>query len=147
MPKLTFPIQADGLICDVLVGLDGQTTTMLVATKQPILPPIRCRGLIDTGTDSTCVASAILRQLGLSLPTVRTTTHTTTGSASVDLYDVSVNVLDLRVPSGPKLVLPDLRVMEVVATLPNFDVLIGLDVLLTARLLLDGPGRTFTLDF
>lgn len=130
-----------------MVGLDGRTTTALVAARQHVLPPIPCRGLIDTGTDITCVTSRVLRQLGLNTPAVQATTHTTTGSASVDLYDVSLNVLDLRVPSGPKLVIPDLRIMETPAALPSFDVLIGLDVLRTTRLLFDGPGRTFPLDF
>jgi hypothetical protein len=37
--------------------------------------------------------------------------------------------------------------MDPLAILPNLDVLIGLDVLLTARLLLDGPAREFILDF
>jgi hypothetical protein len=60
MPSLSFPIQPDRLICDVLVGLDGHTTTALQASGQPILPPARCRAQIDTGTDATCVAPAIL---------------------------------------------------------------------------------------
>jgi hypothetical protein len=41
----------------------------------------------------------------------------------------------------------DLLVTELAAQLPDADVLIGLDVLLTCKLILDGPGRTFTLDF
>lgn len=74
MPKLTFPIRPDGLVCDVLIGLDGKTTTKLVAARQAILPPIPCRGLIDTGTDVTSVASTVLRRLGLNTPTVHATT-------------------------------------------------------------------------
>jgi hypothetical protein len=147
MPKLTYPVQPDGLICDVLVGLDGKTTTTLVATGQPIHPPILCRGLIDTGTDITSIASAVLRRLGLNTPSVQMTTQTVSGPAHVDLFEVSVNVLDLGNPSGPKLVLPTLRIMELPTVLPNLDVLIGLDILLTLRLLLDGPGRQFLLDF
>lgn len=58
-----------------------------------------------------------------------------------------MNVLDLGNPSGPKFVFSTLRIMELPTPLTTFDVLIGLDVLLTARLLLDGPARHFTLDF
>lgn len=147
MPRLTFPLQSDGLICDVLIGLDGKATTALAASGQPILAPIRCRGLIDTGTDATCVASAVLRQLGLSIPVATTKTTSTTGTAPVELFEASVGVLDLRNLSGPTLVLPDVLVMEMTQPPANLDVLIGLDVLLTARLLLDGPGQFYTLDF
>lgn len=147
MATLTFPIQSDGLICDVLIGLDGQTTTALAAYGQPIRAPILCRGLIDTGSDITCVNSAVLRRLSLNKPSVHATTQTVSGPAHVDLFEVSVNVLDLRHASGPKLIFPTLRIMEPPKPLTNLEVLIGLDVLLTARLLLDGPGRAFTLDF
>jgi hypothetical protein len=37
--------------------------------------------------------------------------------------------------------------MELPALLPGADVLIGLDVLLTCKLILDGPARQFTLEF
>ena len=45
------------------------------------------------------------------------------------------------------LTLPDLLVTELMITLPDADVLIGLDVPLKIKLLLDGPARSFTLDF
>lgn len=147
MATLTFPIQPDGLICNVMIGLDGRAATTLVAAGQPVLAPILCRGLIDTGTDITCVASAVLRQLALNVPVARSKTGSTTGTAPVDLFEASVNVLDLRNLSGPKLILPDVLVMELPNPLPNLDVLIGLDVLLTTRLLLDGPRREFSLEF
>ena len=41
----------------------------------------------------------------------------------------------------------DLRVMELANPIPGVEVLIGLDILLDCRLLLDGPARQFTLDF
>jgi hypothetical protein len=41
----------------------------------------------------------------------------------------------------------DLVVMELTDAIPDVDVLIGLDIFLDCRLLLDGPGRQFTLDF
>lgn len=147
MARLTFPVQSDGLICDVLIGLDGKATAAKAASGQPILAPVLCRGMVDTGTDVTCVAPAVLRKLALTVPVGKARTGSTTGSAPVDLFEASVNVLDLRNPSGPKLLLPDVLVMELPNPLMNLDVLIDLDVLLTARLFLDGPGRVFTLDF
>lgn len=147
MATLTFPVQPDGLICNALIGLDGKATTALVAAGQAVPAPILCRALIDTGSDFSCVAPAVLRQLRLTVPVAKSKTGTTTGIASVNLFDVSVNVLDLRNPLGPKLILPVVMVMEIPAPPPNLDVLIGLDVLLTARLVLDGPRREFTLEF
>jgi hypothetical protein len=41
----------------------------------------------------------------------------------------------------------DLVVMELIKPIPNVEVLVGLDILLDCRLLLDGPARQFTLDF
>ena len=63
------------------------------------------------------------------------------------LYEVSLSVLDLGNPAGAKLTLPDLLVMELPAILHGIDILVGMDVLLTMRFALDGPGRHFSLDF
>ncbi len=41
----------------------------------------------------------------------------------------------------------DLLIMELIDPIPGVEVLIGLDILLDCRLLLDGPGRQFTLEF
>jgi hypothetical protein len=41
----------------------------------------------------------------------------------------------------------DMLVTELAALLPDVDVLIGLDMLLTCKLLVDGPARQFTLEF
>ncbi len=41
----------------------------------------------------------------------------------------------------------DLLVMELIDPPPDVEVFIGLDILLDCRLLLDGPGGYFTLDF
>lgn len=133
--------------CDVLIGLDGATTAALVASTQAIPMPIRCRGLIDTGTDVTCVNAVVLRQLGLRHPKKTATTQGATGSATVDLYKVSASIQDFHQPQGPKLVFADLLVMELPTVLPGLDVLIGMDVLLTARFVLEGPQRQLALEF
>jgi hypothetical protein len=65
MPKLEFPVLSEGLLVDVLIGLDGATTTALVAAGQPVAAPIRARGEIDTGCNVTAVSAALLRRLGV----------------------------------------------------------------------------------
>ena len=49
-------------------------------------------------------------------------------------------------PGAPMLTHPGVRVSELAVSLPDADVLIGLNVLLDGRLLLDGPARQFTLE-
>jgi hypothetical protein len=147
MQELKFPIVPDGMICDALIGLNGQTITALVSAHQAISPPVPCRGLIDTGSDITCVGSSVLRKLGLITPIAKTTTTTTSGTVPADLFEVSLSVLNLASSQGSTLVFANLLVMELLGLIPKLHVLIGLDVLLTTRLLLDGPNKEFSLEF
>lgn len=64
-------------------------------------------------------------------------------------WSATIDRCEQAVDFGPvtALLLPDVLVMELSKPLANFEVLIGLEVLLIARLLLDGPGQLFTLDF
>jgi hypothetical protein len=146
MARLAFRVQADGLIVDTIVWLDGGTADDLTARGLPVPTPIHCRGLLDTGSDVTAVSASIPARLGL-VPTRRATTTTAAGPTHVDLYTVSLSVTDAATPGAPMLSAPNLLVTQLAAPLPGVEVLIGLDVLLSACLLLDGPGRTFTLDF
>src|SRR5207245_1469985 len=69
-----FPNSVDGFGLCVVVGLDGKTTAALISAGRAVAVPVLCRGLIDTGTDISCVASRVLRQLGLLNPTAQATT-------------------------------------------------------------------------
>ena len=124
MPQLTFPVTRVGLSAPVWIGLDGKTTTALVTAGQPVAAPVQARGLVDTGSDVSVVASWVLQR-----------------------YEVSLSITDPGQAGSPWLTQPDLVVMELPASLPDVDVLIGLDVLLNCRFLLDGPGRQLTFDF
>jgi hypothetical protein len=48
---------------------------------------------------------------------------------------------------GAGLTLPDLEVMELPQPLSGVEVLIGMDVLMNCKLVLDGPAGQFTLEF
>jgi hypothetical protein len=65
----------------------------------------------------------------------------------VNIYKVSLGITDPTQPVRTWLTQPDLEVTELTTALPDTDVLIGLDVLLDCKLLLDGPARQFTLEF
>jgi hypothetical protein len=146
MPKLTFPVLPDGLLVDVVIGLDGGTTAAQLAAGQPITRPMLACGEIDTGSSMTAVSAAILRQLGVPLQ-YQASTQTAAGPLAVNVFNVSVGIRKLADPAGPELVEANLLVMELTTALPQIDVLIGLDLLLGYRFLLHGPARQFALKF
>jgi len=118
----------------------------LRAAGQAIPPPVKACGLLDTGTNVTSVAAWVLHRLAVAINT-SSSTHTAGGKVAVDLYEVGLTITDPGLLGSPWLTQPDVLVMELPVVLPDVDVLIGLDVLLSCRLLLDGPARQFTLDF
>jgi hypothetical protein len=147
MPRLVYPNDPNGLLVDVLVGLRGLTVSGLHATGQPIPPPLRARGAIDTGTDVSAVSAPLLHRLGAA-PSYQKTTHTVSGLMSVQMFVVSLGITDFGDPAAPELVESDLTVMELVTVLPQaIEVLIGLDVLRSCRFLVERPGGWFSLEF
>ena len=145
MPQLTFPIGSDGLCVDVFLNLDAAILVPLQSSGQPTPNPLPARGLIDTGSDLTVVSLPLLQQLGAAIqPPV--TTHGLSGPVRADTYLISLHILDFQNLVGPWLSHPTLSVMGLPLR-SKFDVLIGMDVLLGCKLLLDGPARQFTLEF
>lgn len=65
----------------------------------------------------------------------------------MNVYSISLGITDPGHPVRVWLTQPTLQVTELSTSLPDTDVLIGLDVLLGCKLLLDGPAREFTLEF
>jgi hypothetical protein len=147
MARLVYPVRAAGLLVDVLIGLRAASMVTQLTAGQPITAPVRARGAIDTGTDITIVSAAILQRLGV--PAVsRGSTQTVAGFLTAPLFRVSVGVTDFGDPHAPELVEADLLVMGLATTLPQqIEVLIGLDILLGCRFLLDGPAQQFSLEF
>jgi hypothetical protein len=75
-----------------------------------------------------------------------TTTHGIGGPIAVNLYRIGLHIFDAHNTSRPWIFHPTLVVMELSAGIA-FDVLIGMDILRTCKLFLDGPGGQFALDF
>ena len=124
MPPSIFPIAQGGLILPVVIGLDGQEIVDLLAAGQPIPAPLEARGLVDTATDLTAVASAVLRSLGV--PKLKTvTTKTAAGDVDVDVFSVSLSILGPAPGSGFVWTAPSLSVTELATTLPDTEVLLG----------------------
>lgn len=146
MPSLTFPATISRLAVPVWVGLDRTNAQQRQATGQGALRPVQARGELDTATYPTAIASWVLQRLGLK-PVGSVSMQTAAGQHTVRLFDVSLSITDLTTPGAPMLTIAQLRASELVTPLPDTDVLIGLDVLLQVRFHLDGPARTFTLEF
>lgn len=108
--------------------------------------PIWTTALIDTGSNISAVTADIIQKLSIS-PVAHTRTRTAAGPASVRVFYVSLSIPPAGNLPGPMLTRSRLLVMELTDPPPDIDVLIGLDILLDCRLLLDGPGGYFTLDF
>ncbi len=144
MAQLAFPIVPAGLVVDVFVNLEAPVL-MPLRSRGAGPSPVQGSGLLDTGSDITAVSLPILQQLGI--PAIRqAATQSISGSVPVNLYRISLHILDVQKLSLPWLSQASLVVMELAPAFP-FDVLIGLDILLTCKLHLDGPAGRFTLEF
>ena len=84
MPHLSFIVSPDGFTLPVVVGLNGQASAACVASGQSVSPPLLAAALIDTGSDITCVAGRIMRQLGLK-SVLQRKTQTIGGLVAVNL--------------------------------------------------------------
>lgn len=146
MTQLTFPLQAGELKLAVLLSLHHQGMVDRLAAGQPLTAPLWATGVIDTGSSITSIVPDVIQRLGIA-SVGQTRTHTAAGSVPVRLFRVSLSIPATGNRPGPMLTRDDLLVMELIDPIPGVDVLIGLDILLGCRLLLDGPGRQFTLDF
>src|SRR5262245_59747960 len=144
MASLTFPIVPEGLVVDVAVNLEAATLLRLLGSGGGPAP-IQGRGLRDTGSDVTGVALPILQQLG-NPPIRQTTTQGIGGSIPVNIPRVSLHILNARNLGLPWPSQPALNVLELAQGFP-LEALIGLDVLLTCKLIVDGPAGYFTLEF
>jgi hypothetical protein len=146
MPQYTYPIPAGELTLPLVIGLGADEAQGRISAGQALPSPVWGTGVIDTGTTVTCIAGFILRQLG-TMPGKQATSQTATGQLVADLYKVSLSIPAPGPSTGPMLTRRDLLVMEMTQVIPGVEALIGLDVLLEIKLLLDGPARSFTLDF
>jgi len=145
MAQLTFPVVTDELLVDVRVNLHAPALAKLQAAQNAAPASVVTRAIIDTGSNASGISASVLQQLAL-VPYVQSQTQGIGGSVSVQLYRISLSIFDAAQPHLPWFVQPDLLVMELPPGL-SVDVLIGMDVLLGCRMLLDGPARQLTLDF
>lgn len=145
MPQLSFPIAAAGLVVDVLVNVEAAVLLALHAHGRSG-PPIERTGEIDTASNISGVCPSIIKSLGLSPVGPPSTTIGIGGPITVNLYRISLHIRDASAPHLPMLTLPSLLVMELPPG-PTCDVLIGMDVLMHCKLVVDGPRKLFSVEF
>ena len=116
----------------------------LLARNEPIPAPIWVRGMIDTGTNVSAVSLMLLQQLDIP-PGEPVQSEGIAGDFDTHYYEVSFTIADKPAKGGPTYSPPDVSVIHLEAV--GVDVLIGLDLLVACRLVVDGPAGLFTLEF
>src|ERR1700722_14199310 len=146
MPVYTYPLTTDGPILSVVVGFDQSAIASLVAAGAKIPTPLHGTGIIDTGSDVTCVAAHLVHQFQ-RVPGTTFTTTTPAGQTQVRLFRISLSILPPPQITGPLLTHPALIAMELPQPIPNIDVIIGRDVLDAYEFHYDGPLQLFRIIF
>lgn len=145
MPKLTFPIVPDGLVIDVMLNIEASLLIPLRASGQA-WNPIETKGLVDTASNISGISPTLVRQFHLAPSGPPTTTTGIGGQVTVQLYRISLHLRDATDLTLPMFTLPSLLVMELPPG-PACDMLIGMDVLVGCKLIVDGPGGVFAIEF
>lgn len=130
----------------MVIGHNRKSLAVRLAAGQALPSPIWTRGVVDTGSNVTCVTPSIFQRLGL-LPTGQGHSHTVAGQAAVNLFEVSLSIPPPANAAGPMLTRRDLTVMEMPSPIPGVEVLIGTDVLRDCKLSVDRRARQLTLEF
>ena len=143
MPQLTFPFDLNGMFVDVLLSCGRGQMVELMGKGNPV-PRLWVRGIIDTGTNVSAVSRSILDQLGIP-PGDPAQSEGVSGEFTTNYYEVSLTIADKSTPSRPTYMPPDVSVIHMEVT--GVDVLIGLDLLMACRLVVDGRAGLFTLEF
>ena len=146
MGQLTFPIVGSELVVGVRVNRNAAALSAVQASGLPAPASIATLAEIDTGSNVTAVSAAILTALGIPPEAHNNQTTGIGGQFAVRLFRVSLSIVHPADPQAPWSTHPDLLVMELPAGFP-VDVLIGMDVLLGCRMLVNGPARRLTIDF
>jgi hypothetical protein len=140
MPQYAYPITTDGVLVSVVVGFDQSAVASLVAANAKVPTPLHGTGIIDTGSNVTCVASHLVHQFQI-VPGTGFQTVTPSSQAQVRLFRISLSILPPPQVNGPLLTEPALIAMELPQVIPNIDVIIGRDFLDRYEFHYDGPKQ------
>jgi hypothetical protein len=147
MPFLSVPIGAGGALVDIFVALSTHRVDVLKAAGMGFPRPEMAKAMIDTGAGISSISPSIAQRLALISTGVTAIHSATTGGApqNCNLYDVclafvqpSVKVLGVNIP---------VIELDLSASTPGVDVLLGRDLLRQCLFIYDGQSGTFVLAF
>src|SRR5262249_40536568 len=148
MPILSFPCQDMGPLVEIEVGWSRSRLQALRRSLRPIPPPVRIDALIDTGSDTTCLDTTVVAQLGLpygsmmlaNLPALRRL------SLAIE-HDAGVRILQPSGNPAEDFILTDLVILELELGRVGYQALLGRDVLAHCDFLYQGPAGRFQLTY
>jgi hypothetical protein len=154
MPKLILPLQASGplvslAVVDIEVGVSVPRFHWLRQTGQHMPPPVRLRGVLDSGAAVTVIDAQAIRSLGLKLrgPISILTPSTGSGSFVTNEYDASLSIVFSPVNPPLNLSIDSIAVVESDLSALGVGALLGVDVLAFVLFTYNGPKDRFALRF
>jgi len=146
VPHLTAQFNASGPILDILIGVSDPRRRLLLANGIDVPPAQRLSLILDTGAETTMVNEQFMRTLALPVRGQRDILTATSDErpTACNTYDVS---LQISTYGDPPFTLPALEVIGRPLFNHSIDGMVGRDVLSRLKLTIDGPRRTFRLDY
>ena len=146
MPHLTAQFNASGPILDVMIGVSEPRRRLLLAHGLDVPPALRLSLILDTGAETTLLAEQHMRTLAIPVRGQRDILTATTDEKATasNTYDVSLQIATF---GDPPLILPALEVIGRPLFNHSIDGMIGRDILSRVKLMIDGPRRTFRIDY
>lgn len=146
MITLRLPISPAGPVVPLQLHVSSGRRQALLRAGQAVPPPVPLAGLLHTGASCTVIDRQLLRRLGLSPTGVMKFKASPQGMA-VELSDAYDVALSLVVGATAYPLADPLNVLEGGFGQPEFQALIGRDVLARLKVELDGPTRQFSVLF
>lgn len=151
MNTFSSPVTPLGPIVRVRIGLNATTVRGLRSVGKVIPQAVETDGLIDSGSDVTCVdpfVLAPLRNVGLQHKKIILAHAPALGGIGYALeYDVGLRIVHPAADPKKDLVIVDLPIIEQPLSALGYSVLIGRYVLAKCLFILDGPSNSFTLGY
>jgi hypothetical protein len=148
MPSVTGALTPDGAVIPILLGLSASSVQALRTALRPVPSPAGVRALIDTGAELTCVDTALIQTLGLTLGGTTLANLPAHGGLTVSaLHDASLTIVHPSGKARANLVVLDLAVLSLPLAPLGYQALLGRDLLARCRFLYDGPRDRFRLSY
>lgn len=143
MITLRLPLSAAGPVVPLQVHVSSGRRQALLRAGQPVPPPLQLAGLLHTGASCTVIDRQLLRRLALS-PTGVMKFRASSQGMAVELSDAYDVALSLVVGATAYPLIDPLNVLEGGFSQPEYQALLGRDVLARLKVELDGPTRQFS---